>query len=119
MVDVLLIDDETHFLRDFAEGLRLSSKRMQVVTADNAEKALEILRTAEMDVVVTDLNMPGMDGYELVAQLQQIRPNVPVIILSAYSRASVESRLNGLRFARYVEKPLDLDQIVNTILAVA
>jgi DNA-binding NtrC family response regulator len=118
VVNVLLIDDEAPFLRELAEGLRLSSKSMRVVTADNAGKALEILNTALMDVVVTDLNMAGMDGYELLALLRERHPNVPVIIMSAYSRASSEKRLKDLRYMEYVEKPVDLDEIAKTILGV-
>jgi two-component system response regulator YesN len=117
MMDVLLIDDEKPFLRDLAEGLRLYSKKIQVITADNAKKALEMITTAVIDVVVTDLNMPGMNGFELLAQLQRIRPEVPFIIMSANTRASVEDRLEGIRIFNYLEKPLDLHEIAEAILA--
>jgi hypothetical protein len=53
MLDVLLVDDETHFLKSLAEGLRLYSKKLHVITADNGKKAVEILNTAVVDVVVT------------------------------------------------------------------
>ena len=119
MVDVLLIDDESPFLETLAEGLRLSSRKIEVLTADSAEKALEILRTAIIDVVVTDLNMPGLNGYELLARMEQTHPHVPVIIMSAYARASAEKKLKDLRFAEYCEKPLDLQEITRTILAAA
>ena len=91
----------------------------QVITADNAEKAVEMLRTAVIDVVVTDLNMPGLNGYELLARMEQTHPHVPVVIMSAYARASVEIKLKGLRYVDYVEKPLDLLDITETILAAA
>jgi DNA-binding NtrC family response regulator len=116
-IDVLLIDDETPFLNDLAEGLRLNSRRLQIVTANTAEKALEMLRTCKFDVVVTDLNMPGMDGYRVLAEVEKCHPGTPVIIMSAYSKSSVEDRLDGLRFTGYLEKPLDLREITETILA--
>lgn len=118
MVDVLLIDDETHFLRSLAEGLHLYSKKLTIITADGGKKALEILNTAVVDVVVTDLNMSGMDGFELLRQIQQVRPRMPVIIMSAYARPSVEARLKDLQFTEYLEKPLNLDEIGRAILAV-
>ncbi|MGE5172577.1 MAG: response regulator [Betaproteobacteria bacterium] len=118
MVDVLLIDDEMHFLKSLAEGLHLYSKKLTIITANGGEKALEILKTAVVDVVVTDLNMPGMDGFEFLRQVQQARPRVPVIIMSAYARPHVEARLKDLQFALYLEKPLDLDEIGHAILAV-
>ncbi len=115
-VDALLIDDEAPFLNDLAEGLRLSSQRLQIMTAATAEKALEMLRTFKFDVVVTDLNMPGMNGYQVLREVNQRHPGTPVIIMSAYSRNSVEDRLDGLHFTGYLEKPLDLREIAETIL---
>jgi DNA-binding NtrC family response regulator len=115
-VDVLLIDDEAPFLNDLAEGLRLNSRRLQVITATTAEKALEMLRTCKFDVVVTDLNMPGMNGYQVLREVEQRHPGTPVIIMSAYSRNSVEDRLMNLRYTGYLEKPLDLREVTETIL---
>ncbi len=119
MVDVLLIDDEAHYLKSLAEGLRLYSRNMHVITAGNARRAIEILNTAVVDVVVTDLNMPGMSGYEFLHHLKQTHPEVPVIIMSACSQASAQDRLKNLQVADYVEKPLDLDTIARAILSVA
>jgi two-component system NtrC family response regulator len=119
MIDVLLIDDEKHFLHDLADGLRLYSNKINVITAENGRIALEILKTALIDVVVTDLNMPGMDGYELLRKLQMIKPKIPVIVMSAYARSSVEQRLQGTQLAEYLEKPLDLGAVAEAILAAA
>ncbi len=119
MVDVLLIDDETHFLKSLAEGLHLYSKKLNIITADDGGKALEILKTTAIDVVVTDLNMPGMDGFELIRHMKQAHPRVPIIIMSACARPGIETRLKDLQFALYIEKPLDLGEIASAILAVA
>ncbi|HEX9113783.1 MAG TPA: response regulator [Nitrospirota bacterium] len=115
-VDVLLIDDEAPFLNDLAEGLRLNSQRLQVITATTAEKALEMLRTCKFDVVLTDLNMPGMNGYQVLREVEQRHPGTPVIIMSAYARNAVADRLEGLRFTGYLEKPLDLREVTEAIL---
>ncbi len=116
MLNVLLVDNETHFIKSLAEGLRLYSKKLQVLTADNGNKAVEILKITVVDVVVTDLRMPGMDGYEFLNYMQLHYPQVPVIIMSACVQASVEPQLKGLRFVRYIEKPADLDEIAHAIL---
>ncbi len=118
MTDVLLIDDEAHYLKSLAEGLRLYSKKLNIITAENGKKAIEILSAAAVDVVVTDLNMPGMDGFEFMQYLQQNHPGLPVIIMSACSQASVDANLKNLRFAQYIEKPLNLDDIARAILSV-
>ncbi len=119
MTDVLLIDDDAQYLASLAEGLRLYSKNLHVMAADSARMAIEILNTAVVDVVVTDLNMPGMSGYEFLHSLKRTHPHVPVIIMSACAQASAQGRLANLKVAQYVEKPLDLDTIARAILAVA
>jgi YesN/AraC family two-component response regulator len=115
-IDALLIDDEAPFLNDLAEGLRLNSKRLQVITASNGKMALDMLRTCKFDVVLTDLNMPGMNGYQVLQEVERRHPGTPVIIMSAYSRNSVADRLEGLRFTGYLEKPLDLREVTEAIL---
>ncbi len=62
--------------------------------------------------------MPGMDGFELLhslRRLQQANPAMKTIILSAYDRTSMEESLKGLRFTRYIEKPLRLDELAREI----
>jgi DNA-binding NtrC family response regulator len=118
VVDVLLIDDERHFLDSLAEGLRiLYPYKLQVITADSGEKALEMLNTVSFDVVVTDLHMPGIDGYQLLTHMRDKHPAVPVIIMSAFAKAEVEKQLLDLRFSKYIEKPLALDEIAHAILS--
>jgi DNA-binding response OmpR family regulator len=117
MVDVLLINDDKVFLQTLAEGLRLSTKELHVITTDKAENAIEIMKTIVIDAVVTDLNMSGrMDGFDVLKRFQQTHPHVPVIILSANSPATVKDRLRGLWFAAYLEKPVSLPEIAQAIL---
>ena len=114
---VLLIDDEKPFLSGLAEWLRLYSNKIKIVSADNATKALEVINTAEIAVVVTDLKMPGINGFELLSQLQRTRPHVPFIVMSCYARQSVEERLAGIRIIHYLEKPLVLPELAEAILS--
>ncbi len=118
MVDVLLIDDEATYLKSLAEGLRLCSKHLHVITANSSKKAIEILNTAAVDVVVTDLNMPGMSGYEFLNWLEWKHPRMPVIIMSACAQSIAGVHLKNLRFIQYIEKPLDLDEVARAILSV-
>ena len=85
-IDILLIDEDKDFLTILDQGLRQYSKKFNVITAENGVKALDALRTIMVDVVVTDLKMPVMDGYELLRDLQQLRwahQHIRVIIVSA------------------------------------
>ncbi len=114
-VDVLIVDDEIEYLQTLAKGFRNCAHEFNVITADGGKKALAVLKTVMVDVVVTDLNMPDMDGYELLRRLQQNHPLVRAIVLSAHARAYVENKLKGLQFAQYVEKPATLQEIASAV----
>ncbi|MCA1766376.1 MAG: response regulator, partial [Desulfobulbaceae bacterium] len=68
-----------------------------------------------MDLVVTDLNMPEMDGFELIAHISQVDPEIPVIAMTAYGTPEMESRLNNMGAFQYIEKPIDFDSLLNMI----
>jgi CheY-like chemotaxis protein len=114
-VDVLIIDDEAEYLRSLKEGLRQYTREFNIITANSGEQALTVLRTVMVDVVVTDLSMPGMDGYELLRRLQQFHPDVQPVVMSSHERTYAESRLRGLRFVQYLEKPTTLLEIASAI----
>jgi DNA-binding NtrC family response regulator len=116
MLDVLIVDDEKNFLRDLAEGLRLQATNLYIITTDSAEKALEILNTARVDVVITDLKMPGMGGVSFVLQMRGLHRRIPIVIMSACDRAAVGNQLKNLEYAAYLEKPVDLQEVTSTIL---
>ena len=119
MKDVLLVDDEKTFLDTLTEGLKLySTWYFNVVTADSGKTAIEILKTFIIDVVVTDLKMPGTNGYELVEYIKKYYPTTPIIIMTAHGDPVIEKRLWDMGIARYIEKPFELGEIVREILSV-
>jgi len=117
MKDVLLVDDETVFLSSLADGLTsIGFGISNVIMTNNGKKAIEILKTVAVDVVVTDLRMPVMDGYAILEYLREKLPNTPVIVMTAFSREDVEGRLKNLRIDHIAEKPLDFRGIASRIL---
>jgi DNA-binding NtrC family response regulator len=118
MKDVLLVDDEKTFLDTLTDGLRLYSRYFNVITADSGKIAIEILKTFIIDVVVTDLKMPDTDGYELVEYVKKYHPTIPIIIMTAHGDLVIEKRLRDMGIAQYIEKPLELGEIVSQILSV-
>ncbi|HEX2677213.1 MAG TPA: response regulator, partial [Polyangiales bacterium] len=79
--------------------------------AHSAEQGLEIARSARPDVVIMDINLPGMSGYEALQQLRA-RPdtaNLPVIALTAAATEDDRKRGQQAGFARYMTKPLDIE----------
>jgi CheY-like chemotaxis protein/predicted regulator of Ras-like GTPase activity (Roadblock/LC7/MglB family) len=104
---VLLVDDEELFLRTIADGFSSMAGRITLLTAPNGRAAATILESCPVDLVVTDLKMPEMDGFELIAHLSRHCPEVPVIAMSAFGTAEIERRLDGDGISNFLDKPLD------------
>ena len=85
---VLVIDDEEKMC-EFLE-LVLSQDRHKVVTATSGEQALEMIRSkSDLDVIVTDLMMPGMSGMEVLEEAKRLLPDTPVIMITGYSTVEI------------------------------
>jgi DNA-binding NtrC family response regulator len=112
-VTVLVVDDE----RSNIESLEKIFLRegMRVLSASDAKKALELVRTHRVHVVLTDLMMPGTTGLELLRAIKQVAPDVEVVLMTAYG--SVEVAVSAMRDGAYdfVEKPLKRVSIVKSV----
>ena len=104
---ILLIDDDNALCELLEEDL--SRRGHSVYSALNVVAAREILQQQEVDIVLTDLNMPGISGIDFCAELQRNRPDLPVVIMTAFG--SLETAIAALRAGAYdfVTKPVDLD----------
>jgi DNA-binding NtrC family response regulator len=111
IANVLLVDDEVDFVETFSE--RLEMRDLQISKAFSGEEALQVLETNKnIEAVILDVKMPGMDGIETLAQIKTKYPLVEVIMLSGH--ADVESAIDGMKQGAfdYLMKPCDMDQII-------
>ncbi len=115
MKNVLIVDDEKSFLSLLEEGFR-SRKDFTVTTAENGRQAVEQLRTKQVDLVVTDIKMPQMDGFELLSYLKEFHPGIPVILTTAFGTHEIEERLKAMGASQYLEKPLDFELLSGKIV---
>jgi response regulator RpfG family c-di-GMP phosphodiesterase len=109
---VLIVDDEL----GPRESLRMILRpAYEVLTASNGSEALEVLRSAPVDLVTLDLNMPGIQGEELMRVVRREFPNVEVIVITGYG--SVDSAVEGLRFGicDYIQKPFDVVKVLTAV----
>jgi DNA-binding response OmpR family regulator len=113
---ILIVDDEQSFLLSLKDGLKKHAEKFQVLMAENGRKAVEILRTTTVDLLVTDLKMPEMNGFELLAWVSRHKPQLPVIVMSAFGTTEIEARLESYDALQFLEKPLDLKVLEEGIL---
>jgi len=107
---VLVVDDDAE-MREMLRG-DLGERGFTVTTCAVATEALDHLEAAEVDAIVTDLNMPGMNGVELCERIAANRPDVPVIVITAFG--SLETAVAAIRAGAYdfITKPLELDALI-------
>jgi CheY-like chemotaxis protein len=109
---VLVVDDDPDILQTL--GLCLSSEGYRVLMAANGKEALEILDHEHPSVILLDLMMPVMDGWQFVAELEHRgRRDVPLLILSA--DRSVQGHAQQLRASGHLAKPFDLDDLLGKV----
>lgn len=116
---ILLVDDETAFLD--AMKRRLAKREFSVETAESGMDALEILedKQGDIEVVILDVKMPGLDGIETLREIKRKYPMVEVVMLTGH--ATVGSAIEGMKLGAfdYLMKPADIDGFTNTIMAAA
>ena len=107
---LMLVDDEERFLSTTQK--LLAKKGIQTLTAASGEKALELLGTNLVHVVILDVKMPGMDGNATLREIKRQFPLVEVIMLTGH--ATVESAVDGLKAGAidYLTKPADIDELI-------
>jgi len=110
---VLIVDDDSAIL-DLADDL-LTEAGFEVQTASSADGALACAREQEYDLVLTDIKMPGKDGLELLAELRILRPDTPVVLMTAFG--SIRSAVAAMRAGAldYVTKPFDSETLLVTL----
>ncbi len=109
---VLVVDDNPDILQTL--GLCLSTEGYRVLMAANGKEALDILERERPSVILLDLMMPVMDGWQFVVELEQRgRRDVPLLILSA-DRA-VQGHAQQLRASGHLAKPFDLDELLGKV----
>ena len=112
-IHLLLVDDEL----DFKEVMlkHLSRMGIQLSVAEGCSDALETMESHTVDVIIMDMNMPGLDGIQCLRRVKERWPQVEVIILTGH--ASVKSGIEGMQSGAfdYCLKPIDIQELLDKI----
>ncbi len=117
MKSVLLVDDDEFILYGLTRAIVGHGKDVEVLTASQGKEALEILGRRAVDLVVTDLKMPVMNGYEVVEHLNRNLPAVPVFVMTGDYLPDVMPKFRTAEVSQFISKPFSFRQIAAEILA--
>jgi two-component system, OmpR family, response regulator CpxR len=110
---VLLVDDEIDFVTTVSSRLALRGIGTDVV--HDGQQALDYVDKLEPDVMVLDLNMPGLHGMEVLRQLSKTNPDIQVVILTGHGMNQEEEEARRLKAFDYLRKPTDIDTLADRI----
>lgn len=113
-----MVDDEQMILRLATEALKDYAGKYNVLTAVDGSQAVDILSNSPVDLVLTDLKMPVMDGYELLSYMSKNYKNIPSIVMTGFGSPEIAKRLKQKGVLHYIEKPFDLNVLREKIASV-
>jgi two-component system, NtrC family, nitrogen regulation response regulator NtrX len=113
MSKILVIDDERS-IRNTLKDI-LEYEKYEVDLAEDGKKGLEMVKQTEYDIILCDIKMPGMDGIEVLEQMNTVAPDSPVVMISGHG--NIDTAVESIKKGAYdfIEKPLDLNRLLITI----
>ncbi len=112
---VLIVDDEEDIVAPTTSYLKKKLQGVEVLSAYDGEEALNIIKSKPVDVVVTDIRMPKLDGLELLLRAKQINHDIRFIVMTAYGSPAVREKATRLGAIHYIEKPFELQELYEKI----
>jgi YesN/AraC family two-component response regulator len=116
-LSILYVEDDTTVRESLSSTLKLLSKK--IYTADDGLQALEILKDNEIDLVITDIKMPNLDGLELSKKIQDLDLNIPILITTAHDEIDYLHKAIELNIDAFITKPLNITSLIQSITKLA
>jgi len=111
MKRVLVVDDEEDMLWMLQRNLNKGMQDVEILAAKSGEEALAVLSDKTVNLVITDINMPGISGLDLLVEINNKFPNTGVIIMTAYPSNAYENKAMMSGSLRFIEKPFDIKDV--------
>ncbi len=115
MKTILIVDDNMFILEGLSTTFGILLKNYTILTAENGMQALKIMESVPVDLILTDLSMPVMDGYGLIGHAKKNYPHTAVFVMTGVYTADVAERLRPLGVSHCVEKPFDYEELAQVI----
>ena len=110
---LLFVDDEIEIIEIISDTLK--KLKVDFFVAYNGEEALKVMESENIDLLITDINMPLMDGIKLIQILRENKNNVDCIIMSAYTEKKYKDMAEELNVKEYITKPFDFLEFLDVL----
>ncbi len=116
-LNILYIEDEINIRDSLTSTLKIMFKN--VYSTENAELALDLYNSKHIDIILSDIGLPGMSGIDLVKIVRKDNDNIPIILLTAYTQTNILIEAVKLKLINYLTKPVIFDTLINTLTEAA
>lgn len=114
---ILYVEDEKDLQKVIANFLFSLVEKIDV--ADNGEEAYELYVKNNYNVIITDINMPKLNGIDLIKKIRETNSSIPIIVTTAYNEKKYLEELNEIGMSEYLMKPLDVTILVERLVKVS
>ncbi len=115
MHKVLIAEDNPNLIKLLKVCLKKYEDKFKLITVENGEEAIAILKKEAISLLVTDLKMPKLNGFHLLAYMNENYPETPCVVMTAYGTPKIEKRLKQ-EVLHYIEKPFEPDDLARIII---
>ncbi len=113
MINLLIVDDERD-IRDTLSDAFVAFGH-QVTTAENGLEALEMFKNGDFDAALIDVELPGMNGFELTAEIKNLEQNFPIVLITGYAHLYRPQDVLSLDVEAFLRKPLNITELISII----
>jgi CheY-like chemotaxis protein len=117
MKSVLIADDDRILRKMVSTALESASDDLKIFEAEDGQVAIDILEAEKIDLIITDINMPRLNGLMVIAYLNIFFPALPCFVMTAYGTSRLKSKLTG-DILKFYHKPLTVPDLVEDVLTV-
>jgi len=117
MKHILIVDDNAVTVSMLSKVLMAHGNIFDISTAKDGKDAIVVIDSKKIDLVITDLSMPRMNGFALIEYILKSYPDTHIIAMSAYGTPEIEAKFKSMPTIKYFNKPLKTDAIIDTIFA--
>ncbi len=112
---VLVVDDDLIVIKSCSRVLQ--SEGIEISTAQTVGLAESLLIDDNFDLMLTDIKMPGQDGFEMIKCAKRIRPDMPILMMTGYLTSETISKIRGLGVKNYIAKPFTPEELIQSVRA--
>ncbi|HHS13662.1 MAG TPA: response regulator [bacterium] len=112
---ILIVDDEEDLTWSISRKLQKDNRRLDIICANSGNQALKMLSQNKVDLMVTDLRMPGVNGWQLLDTIKSSYPQTQVIVMTAFGSLEIKQALSEWGRTGYIEKPFEIDELKRMI----